>query len=172
MFFIGRVKDEMIEMEKKILASNAYGHNEFYMVPTPGRFQIDLLQVMKRDHKLDSYKLDNVAEHFLKDKKVDVTPAEIFESFEKGASERGRIAEYCVKDTDLPQRLINKLAKFPNMIEMAKVTCVPISYLITRGQQIKVFSQLVRETTKLGYLCPILRPEKKDEKREGENIRG
>lgn len=32
-----------------------------------------------------------------------------------------------------------------NYMEMARVTGVPISYLMTRGQQVKVFSQLLRK---------------------------
>ncbi len=32
-----------------------------------------------------------------------------------------------------------------NYMEMARVTGVPLSYLLTRGQQIKVVSQLLRK---------------------------
>jgi DNA polymerase delta subunit 1 len=44
----------------------------------------------------------------------------------------------------------------PNHIEMSKVTRVPLEYLITRGQSIKVFSQIAYETRKAGYLIPVL----------------
>lgn len=40
-----------------------------------------------------------------------------------------------------------------NYIEMARVTGVPLSYLLTRGQQIKVMSQLYRKARTLVSLC-------------------
>ena len=36
----------------------------------------------------------------------------------------------------------------PNLLEMAKVTRVPVLWLITRGQQIKVFSQVYKKCLK------------------------
>ena len=43
-----------------------------------------------------------------------------------------------MKDAILPLRLLDKLMCLINYIEMARVTGVPLSYLLTRGQQIKV----------------------------------
>ena len=40
--------------------------------------------------------------------------------------------------------LLDKLMCVINYTEMARVTGVPFSYLITRGQQIKVMSQIYR----------------------------
>ncbi len=42
------------------------------------------------------------------------------------------VARYCIQDTLLPQMILDKLSVLPNLIEMAKVTWVPIEYLITR----------------------------------------
>jgi DNA polymerase delta subunit 1 len=42
-----------------------------------------------------------------------------------------------------------------NYAEMARVTGVPLSYLLTRGQQIKVMSQLYRKAKSLGLLLPV-----------------
>ena len=36
-----------------------------------------------------------------------------------------------------------------NYMEMARVTGVPLNYLLTRGQQIKVVSQLLRQVINL-----------------------
>lgn len=57
---------------------------------------------------------------------------------------RRRLAIYCMKDAILPLRLLDKLMCLINYIEMARVTGVPLSYLLSRGQQIKVVSQLLR----------------------------
>ena len=58
---------------------------------------------------------------------------------------RRRLAVYCLKDAFLPIRLLNKLMSVINYIEMARVTGVPLSWLLSRGQQIKVISQLLRK---------------------------
>ena len=42
-----------------------------------------------------------------------------------------------------------------NHIEMARVTGVPIPFLITRGQQIKVLSQLYRKALSKDLLIPV-----------------
>jgi DNA polymerase elongation subunit (family B) len=41
-----------------------------------------------------------------------------------------------------------KLSIFVNYIEMARVTGVPLNFILTRGQQIKVFSMILRKTKK------------------------
>lgn len=58
---------------------------------------------------------------------------------------RRRLAIYCMKDAILPLRLLDKLMCVINYMEMARVTGVPFSYLLSRGQQIKVVSQLLRK---------------------------
>ena len=50
-----------------------------------------------------------------------------------------------MKDAILPLRLLDKLMCLINYMEMGRVTGVPLSYLLTRGQQIKVVSQLLRK---------------------------
>jgi hypothetical protein len=58
---------------------------------------------------------------------------------QQGTSEtRRRLAIYCLKDSLLPLRLFNKLMYMFNQVEMARVTGVPMSFLLTRGQSIKV----------------------------------
>ncbi len=52
---------------------------------------------------------------------------------------------YCLKDAYLPLRLLQKLMCVINYMEMARVTGVPLTYLLSRGQQIKVVSQLLRQ---------------------------
>lgn len=50
-----------------------------------------------------------------------------------------------MKDAYLPIRLLDKLMLTINYIEMARVTGVPLNFLVTRGQQVKVVSQLLRK---------------------------
>lgn len=82
--------------------------------------------------------------------------------------------KYCVQDTILPIDLAEKLNLWVSMEEMSNVTHVPISYLHTRGQQIKVVAQMYRETIGRGYIIPYNskknNTEDKDEKYQGATV--
>ena len=54
---------------------------------------------------------------------------------------------YCLKDAYLPLRLLDKLMSVINYMEMARVTGVSLGALLTRGQQVKVISQLLRKVS-------------------------
>lgn len=43
-----------------------------------------------------------------------------------------------------------------NYMEMARVTGVPLSYLLSRGQQIKVISQLLRKVPLFLCVLPVV----------------
>ena len=112
------------------------------------------LSLAQRDYKLSSYSLNNVSAHFLNEQKEDVHHS-IISDLQNGDEEsRRRLAVYCLKDALLPQRLLDKLMFIYNYMEMARVTGVPISFLLSRGQQIKVVSQLLRKCQRVGMLMP------------------
>ena len=99
-----------------------------------GRVQLDMMQVIIRDHKLRSYSLNFVSYHFLKEQKEDVPHSIISELQAQDEYSRRRLAIYCVKDAYLPLRLLDKLMCLFNLTEMARVTGVPITFLFSRGQ--------------------------------------
>ena len=74
------------------------------------------------------------------------------------------------QDAYLPQRLLDKLMSFVNYTEMARVTGVPFNYLLSRGQQIKVISQLFRSAADEGYIVPAMKSEGTDEQYEGATV--
>ena len=59
---------------------------------------------------------------------------------------------------------------FVNYTEMARVTGVPFNYLLARGQQIKVISQLYRKARTEGFVIPNLKSEGSDEQYEGATV--
>ena len=65
---------------------------------------------------------------------------------------------------------MDKLMCLVNYIEMARVTGVPFSYLLSRGQSIKVLSQLLRRANAEGYVIPALKGEGSDEQYEGATV--
>ena len=157
----GRMKDTPVELVTKVLASSALGSNTLKMVPMKGRYVFDMFQDIKREHKLESYSLNAVSAHFLNDKKIDMPIREMFSRFREGDPKKlGEVAEYCLKDTELPLDIAAKTHLIQNQIEMAKATWVPMSYLSERGQQIKVFSQVCRKARELGFMVPTMRVDK------------
>jgi DNA polymerase delta subunit 1 len=157
----GRVRGSVIELVEKNLSSSALGNNELKMVPMKGRYVFDLFQDVKREHKLESYSLNNVSKHFLKDQKNDMPVKEIFSRYLEGDPKRlGEVAEYCIQDTVLPHKLMAKLCQIQNQIEMAKACWVPLAFLSERGQQIKVFSQMAYKARELNFIIPTIRAPK------------
>ena len=170
----GRRTDVVSELVIKHLSSSALGSNELRMVPMVGRYVFDLFQDVKREHKLESYSLNNVSKHFLKEQKFDMPVKEIFGRYAEGDPDRlGEVAAYCLQDTALPLALMDKLCQIQNQIEMAKACWVPLAFLSERGQQIKVFSQMAKKARELGFLIPTFRAQKNqgpDEKYEGATV--
>jgi len=157
-FNLGKLKNVDSEMVYKRLSSSALGDNMLKLLPMSGRFIFDLFHEVKKGYKLDSYKLDNVSKLYLGDQKIDMAPKEMFARFVEGDPVKLReVAEYCIKDTLLPHRLMRRLCTLLNLLEMAKATWVPISFLVERGQQIKVFSQLTKKARELGFMVPTIR---------------
>ena len=168
----GRLRGIPNELVVKHLASNALGSNDLKMVPMLGRYVFDMFQDIKREHKLESYSLNNVSKEFLKDQKIDMPVKEMFSRFRDGDPVLlGEVADYCIKDTELPHRISEKLCLIQNLIEMAKATWVPLSYLSERGQQIKVFSQMARKARELGFMIPTMYSKAtSDEKYQGATV--
>ena len=168
----GRLRGIPNELVVKHLASNALGSNDLKMVPMLGRYVFDMFQDIKREHKLESYSLNNVSKEFLKDQKIDMPVKEMFTRFREGDADKlGEVADYCIKDTELPHRISEKLCLIQNLIEMAKATWVPLAYLSERGQQIKVFSQLARKARELGFMIPTMYSKAtSDEKYQGATV--
>lgn len=141
------------ERIEKSLQSSAYGNNKYIYHQTPGMIQLDLLMIFRKELKLESYTLQNISKTYLDNsEKIDLKPKEIFSCFRGDSRDRARIAEYCVRDCALPLYLLNKLNVLTNQLEMSKVVCCPISFLNTRGQQIRCYSQIVRKARVHGFV--------------------
>jgi DNA polymerase elongation subunit (family B) len=89
--------------------------------------------------------------------KDDVTPKDIFRMQKEGSKERAIVAKYCIKDCSLVNLLINKLEIITKNIAMSNVCFVPLSYLSTRGQGIKLFSLTLKEFSHQGYIFPVIK---------------
>jgi len=156
-FQLSKLRGYNCELKLKKLSSSALGDNDLKLVSMPGRFIFDLFHEVKKGYKLDSYKLDNVSRLYLGDNKIDMPAKEMFARYKEGDPVKLReVAEYCIKDTLLPHRLLSKMCILINLLEMAKATWVPLCFLVERGQQIKVFSQLTKKAREMGFMVPTI----------------
>ena len=235
--FLSRMGSRTEFREDVKLSSAALGDNVMSFYHTIGRVKIDLMKLIQKDYKLNSYKLDAVAEHFMREiiKKVeisgdktkiylkkkgefkvgnyvkiseeddiiseklkiidmtdeyleirgnlsfildnetitknmkqhryfyagsvkdDLSAREMFAFYAAGDSKDiCTIAKYCIQDCVLPIKLLLKLNKIPENMEMASISSVPMQWIFLRGQGIKSFSLVVKKCRKRGYLIKTL----------------
>ena len=131
------------KLRKRFKQSNQTGGKDWWEASLDGREWFDLYGVVMTDHKLGSYKLDNVAAHFLGTRKVPVKYSDIPKMFETPLG-RKALGVYCVKDAWLPIQLIVKLSKIQNAMSLSNVTGASIRDILNRGQQIRTMTLMLR----------------------------
>jgi DNA polymerase elongation subunit (family B) len=99
--------------------------------------------------------------------KDDVTPKDIFRMTNEGPESRAVIAKYCIQDCNLVQHLFAKVDVVTDLVEMAKLCSVPMSFLIFRGQGIKLTSYVAKKCREKGVLMPVIEKGSKDDGYEG-----
>jgi len=132
-------KSELFTKDKKDGRGMAY-------FTIPGALNLDVLIPIGDDFKLASYKLDNVAEHFLGLSKIDLSPADIFQKTGPDASmeDVAEVVTYCVRDVELPLALMHALSLLLNKLAESETVNTTLNDLVTRGQGIKIFSYLAQ----------------------------
>ena len=88
--------------------------------------------------------------------KDDVSPQDIFRLHREGPAGRSRVAAYCVQDCDLTVELFKKLDVFNNAMAMANTCSVPVGYIFTRGQGVKIESLIFKECYERGFRVVVL----------------
>jgi len=99
--------------------------------------------------------------------KDDVSPKDIFRMTNEGPTARAVIAKYCIQDCNLVQHLFSKVDVVTDLVEMAKLCSVPMSFLIFRGQGIKLTSYVAKKCREKGVLMPVINKGSKDDGYEG-----
>ena len=226
---LSRNKEEVCEV-KKTSIHIASGVHELLYIAMTGRVLIDLYNYFRREYNLPSYKLDNVASHFIgdfikdftytdkvttfiskdlmgltagnyvrfeeighstelyaggrkfmvaevnakeglfnikgrfrlnKDKKLrwclakdDVTPQDIFRLANEGPESKAIVAKYCIQDCNLPHTLMIKNDVWTGFIEMASICSIPASFVVMRGQGIKLLSFIAKKCREKNVLMP------------------
>jgi DNA polymerase elongation subunit (family B) len=154
-----------VKLIKVDWSSDAYGHNKYDRLVIGGRVILDMYLYFKR-MKLDKYSLNFVSGEFLGEHKDDMSYAEMAEAFH-GCTRAPpgspywdtirRVAKYCIKDSLLVKRLFEKVRMWIDACEVSKITCCRLEDIYTRGEQMKMVSQCVKECTKRGVVLQPLR---------------
>jgi DNA polymerase elongation subunit (family B) len=99
--------------------------------------------------------------------KDDVTPKDIFKMTNGSDADRAVIAKYCIQDCNLVHYLMNKVDILTGFSEMSKICSVPIHFLVSRGQGIKLTSYIAKKCREKNTLIPVIEKGNSDEGYEG-----
>ena len=86
--------------------------------------------------------------------KDDVTPKDIFVMANGTEKDRFTIAKYCIQDCNLVHYLLNKIDVITDIVEMSNICSVPCSFIIFRGQGIKLTSYIFKKCREMGIVIP------------------
>jgi len=157
---MGCIEGKHAEIGKIKWGSSAYGKQEFSYLDAEGRLFIDMLPYVKRNYKLPNYRLETICDEYLKTNKDPIKPKDIFKAYRlmvasqqspedkelqsNASRELSRIGKYCVQDSLVCLLLYEKLNTWYDLVESATTNCTPIFDMFTKGQQIKMASQVYR----------------------------
>ena len=193
-YYIGGWVDRM-ELDSKtrttkIISSNLYGllqgsfiHLELIDHTTEyyndgQKFEVILVNKQTESETTESFFVVNGLINDVKETKKmrwglakdDVTPQDIFRMTKESDDSRYLIAKYCLQDCNLLHYLLNKVDVITGFIEMSSICSVPISFLVFRGQGIKLTSYVAKKCREMNTLMPVLERVENDEGYEGATV--
>lgn len=128
--------------------SDAYGYNKYDKLVIGGRIILDMFLYFKRV-KLDRYNLNFIAHKYINETKNDM-PFNIMNNAFKtnDINVLKEAAKYCIQDSVLVMKLFDKVQMWIDVCEIAKITVCNIEDIYTRGEQMKLLSQCIKECIK------------------------
>ena len=99
--------------------------------------------------------------------KDDVTPQDLFRLANGTSADRAIIAKYCFQDCNLVHHLMMKMDIITGFVEMAKICSVPMSFIVMRGQGIKLLSFVAKKCRDKNTLLPDIEKNGNDGGYEG-----
>ena len=102
--------------------------------------------------------------------KDDVTPQEIFDLANGDNFDRWTVGKYCLADCDNVLWLLLKVDVITDKIEMSNLCDVPLSYLMLRGQGIKLQSYVSKKCGEKNTLMPTVQKNNISDGYEGAHV--
>lgn len=122
--------------------SKAYGKFKKPPLESDGIIYIDLLPLVQRRYSLIDYRLNTVAEFFGVGEKDPLTPQDIFRCYrEFSGKSLALVGKYCVQDSYVTLLIFERMTVWISLTKEASTNHVPLLYLVSRGQQVKMYSQ-------------------------------
>jgi DNA polymerase elongation subunit (family B) len=138
--------------------------------------KVEVTHTVKGKDQTNTYNIIVISGHYdLDDSKSikwgmakdDVTPQDIFRLSKGTSADRAVVAKYCIQDCNLVHHLMNKIDVITGYVEMSRICSVPISFLVFRGQGIKLTSYVAKKCREKDTLMPDLEKPKVAEGYEG-----
>ena len=102
--------------------------------------------------------------------KDDVTPQEIFSLANGSDYDRWTVGKYCLADCDNVIWLLLKVDVITDKVEMSNLCNVPLSFLLLRGQGIKLQSYVSKKCGEKNTLMPVVKKQKNGGGYEGAHV--
>lgn len=102
--------------------------------------------------------------------KDDVSPQEIFALANGSDYDRWTVGKYCLADCDNVIWLLLKVDVITDKVEMSNLCDVPLSYLLLRGQGIKLQSYVSKKCGEKNTLMPVVNKQKTGGGYEGAHV--
>ena len=102
--------------------------------------------------------------------KDDVSPQEIFDLANGTDYDRWTVGKYCLADCDNVLWLLLKVDVITDKVEMSNLCDVPLSYLMLRGQGIKLQSYVSKKCGEKNTLMPTIQKNNASEGYEGAHV--
>ena len=157
--------DDFIHLELTSFTSDYYKDGKKFKV-LDIEFGKEISENVKNKECVNKYnvilvqgtQLDDVAKKSIKwgVAKDDVTPQDIFRLSNGSDADRAVVAKYCIQDCNLVHHLMAKIDVLTGYVEMSSICSVPISFLVFRGQGIKLTSYVAKKCREKDTLMPDL----------------
>ena len=102
--------------------------------------------------------------------KDDVTPQEIFDLANGDDYDRWTVGKYCLGDCDNVLWMLLKVDVITDKVEMSNLCDVPLSYLMLRGQGIKLQSYVSKKCGEKNTLMPTIQKNNNNDGYEGAHV--
>jgi DNA polymerase elongation subunit (family B) len=156
--------NDYIHIEITGFTTDYYGEKHKIAAILPPTEEIQQTRLVIAGHHTIDIKNKQIRWGLAKD---DVSPQDIFRLANEGAQSRAIVAKYCIQDCNLVHHLLNKIDVITGYIEMSRICSVPISFLVFRGQGIKLTSYVAKKCRERDTLMPDLPRGRGDDGYEG-----
>lgn len=150
-FSLGRLLGVPSKAKGTTFETRQLGRHVSKDINADGRVLFDVLSLLEKEQKQSSYSLSALAGEFLGSTRVELRVGAI----ERLSREHpAQLASHAVRDAELSLKLFESQQCLVRYVEMARVTGVPIDFLLKRGQSIKVLSMLLRKARAHDFVMP------------------